>query len=103
MRDEAMNELLARVQRELTCPVCKRSFDIDEIRVRGAIDNHVLVQASCQRNHHPSLVLYVAGNHDHQGNDNGMTSDDVLDLHQQLKQFNGDFRTMFKSLGEQQS
>ncbi len=100
MRDDALHELLARVQRELVCPVCKRSFEIDEIRVRGAIDNHVLVQASCQRGHHPTLVLYVAGHHDRAPAKDGMTSDDVLDLHLELKRFNGDFRTMFKSLGE---
>ena len=101
MRDEAMIELLQRVQRELNCPVCKRSFEIDEIRVRGAIDHNFLVQATCHRNHHPALVLYIAGHHDQNADDkNRITSDDVLDLHQQLKQFNGDFRAIFKTLGE---
>lgn len=101
MRDEAMNELLQRVQRELSCPVCKRSFEVDEIRVRGAIDHHFLVQATCHRGHHPTLVLYIAGHHEQEGDaKNRVTSDDVLDLHQQLKQFNGDFRAIFKTLGE---
>ena len=101
MRDEAMNELLQRVQRELNCPVCKQSFEVDEIRVRGAIDHHFLVQATCHRGHHPTLVLYIAGHHEQEGDaKNRVTSDDVLDLHQQLKQFNGDFRAIFKTLGE---
>ena len=104
MRDEAMLELLQRVQRELTCPVCKRNFELDEIRVRGAIDHHFLVQASCHRNHHPTLVLYVAGHgEEHSNHKHQITNDDVLDLHQQLKEFNGDFRAIFKTLGDQQT
>lgn len=102
MRDDAMIELLQQVQKELCCPVCKRQFDLDELRVRGVIDHHYLIQASCHRNHHPTLVLHVVGHHE-QGSHttNHITSDDVLDLHQELKRFNGDFRAMFKTLGEQ--
>lgn len=102
MRDDAMIELLTRVQKELSCPVCKRQFDLDELRIRGVIDHHYLVQASCHRNHHPALVLHVVGHHEQtSAPTNHITSDDVLDLHQQLKRFNGDFRAMFKTLGEQ--
>jgi hypothetical protein len=61
-----------------------------------------LVQATCHKSHHPALVLCIAGNHDKNEDKDRLTSDDVLDLHQQLKKFNGDFRAIFKTIGEQQ-
>lgn len=100
MGDQPLYDIIKRAQEELSCPVCSRNFEIDEIKVRGVMDKNYLVQAACHRGHAPSLVLYIVGTVVR--HDDAMTTDDVLDLHQNLKAFNGDFRAAFAKLTDKQ-
>lgn len=86
-------DIIKRAQEELSCSVCSRRFDIEEIKVRGMMDGQFLVQVSCHRSHAPALILYVVSTKQRPGN--AMSTDDVLDLHQTLKTFNGDFKSVF--------
>lgn len=103
MNDQTLYEVLQRAARDLTCPACKRHFDVEELKVRGAMDRQYLVQASCHRGHLPALVLYVLPSKQVVASGEKVTVDDVLDLHSQLKTFNGDFRSVFKSTGDQKA
>lgn len=97
MADQSMQplfEIVKRASDELSCSVCGRRFDIEEIKVRGMMDGQYLVQTACHRGHAPSLILYVVSTVPRPSN--AMSTDDVLDLHQMLKSFNGDFKSMFE-------
>src|SRR3990167_836842 len=96
MPEQQLYEILKRAQEEIACAVCGRSFELDEIKIRGAFDKHYLVQTSCHRGHAPALVLYIVGSKTPTGDQ--ISTDDVLDLHQSLKAFDGDFRTAFAKI-----
>ena len=99
MNEDAMYPILRRVQRALSCPVCRRKFKLNELKVRAVLDQQFLIQASCHKGHSPVLVLFIAaGNHNQ--NERSVNADDVIDLHRALKDFDGDFRTAFKSLDQ---
>lgn len=94
MNDQLLFDIVQRAQNELTCSVCKRRFEMEEIKIRGMMDGQFLVQAACHRGHTPSLILYVISSAPKPSD--AMSTDDVLDLHQTLKTFNGDFRSVFE-------
>ncbi len=99
MSDDAMYPILRRAQQTLTCPVCRRKFKLDELKVRAVLDRQFLIQASCHASHAPALVLFIAsGTTTTSGTQ--VTADDVIDLHRTLKDFDGDFRSAFKALDQ---
>lgn len=101
MQDANLEAILRRAAEELHCPVCEHGFELDDLKVRGAFERQYLVQASCRRSHGPLLILYVVGQGTKSQRLDAVTTDHVLDLHQQLRTFNGDFRTLFKQLDDQ--
>ncbi|MBI4185641.1 hypothetical protein HY524_01150 [Candidatus Berkelbacteria bacterium] len=94
MGEKQVLAIIARAQQELSCSVCGRKFEVNEIKVRGVMDTHYLVQTACHRGHNPILLLYVMSIQPRPTN--ALSTDDVLDLHQALKGFNGDFKTAFR-------
>ncbi len=88
-------EIVTRAQQQLSCSVCRRSFELEEIKVRGMMDGQYLVQTACHRGHAPSLILYVVSATPRPVS--SVSTDDVLDLHQTLKDFNGDFKSVFET------
>lgn len=93
MDEQKVFEIIRRAQQELACSVCGRRFEIEEVHVRGVMNDHYLIQTSCRRGHNPAILLYVVGNKTI--STDALSTDDVLDLHQALKTFNGDFRSAF--------
>lgn len=100
-QDAHLEAILRRAAEELHCPVCEHGFELEDLKIRGAFEKQYLVQASCKRGHGPLLILYVIGNSAKPVQADAVTTDHVLDLHQQLRAFNGDFRTLFKQLDDQ--
>ena len=96
MGEQQVMEIIRQAQRELACGVCGRKFELGEIKLRGIMDAHYLVQTACHRGHSPSIMLYVLGSQPKPVA--AMSTDDVLDLHQALKSFNGDFRSIFNRI-----
>lgn len=101
MQEQQLYEILKRAQEELSCAACGRAFELEELKIRGMLEKHYLVQASCHRGHAPTLVLHIVGAKV-RVSDQQITTDDVLDLHQNLKTFNGDFRAAFAKLAKNQ-
>ena len=100
MSEEAMDDILRIAQEDLACPVCGRQFELDELKMRGAFEHQYLVQATCQRGHAPTLTLYVVSDRNEQAAVPRVTTDEVLDLHNALKVFEGDFKSVFAQLDE---
>lgn len=95
---ERLHEVILRAQQQLSCPVCDRDYQLSDFRIKGNIANQYLVQATCGRDHGPTLTLYVIALGTEPLLESVVTTDHVLDLHQQLKAFNGDFQGIFQTI-----
>lgn len=86
--------MLDQAQSALTCPVCHRRFERGELRLRGMFERHGIVQASCSEKHNPTVVIFIADEHGSKQKvlQQPLTKQDVFDLHQALKTFDGNFR-----------
>ena len=91
-----LDGMIDQAHAALSCPVCHRQFERDELRLRGMLERHGVIQASCSEQHNPTVVIFVAtqtptkSSHAHKP----LTSSDVLALHQTLKTFDGNFRKL---------
>lgn len=84
-----IQELLKQIQRDLSCPVCGRKYEMGDIKVRGALDYILIIQTMCAEGH---LTLFMTVFRAHKKIQiQPMTENDVLDLHNSLKDFKGDF------------
>ena len=94
-----LDGMIEQAQAALSCPVCHRKFDHDELRLRGILELHGVIQASCSEQHNPTVVIFVAEQKAATGRQAAhkpLTSSDVLSLHQRLKTFDGNFRKHLK-------
>lgn len=86
-----IGEILKRIQRELSCPVCGSKFEMSGIKVRGQIDPVTIVQTTCPDGH---LTLFMTAFS--KITKNAIITDQILDLTNSLKDFNGDFAKIWK-------
>lgn len=89
-----MTEILKQIQRDLTCPVCGRKFELSQIKVRGVFEQILIIQTECNEGH---FTLFVTAFSDHAKKIKpAINMDEVLDLSNNLKKFNGDFEKLWK-------
>lgn len=88
----------------LSCPVCGRQFEAEKIQLSAAIDEKVVIQAACGRDHLPILAVFITvfsklsdSSFRVDTKKDRLTGEDIARLSQKLKYFNGDFRTVFQS------
>ncbi len=94
-----LDSMLDQAQSALSCPVCHRSFERNELRLRGMFERHGIVQASCSQEHNPTVVIFVADEHGAKSTvskEQRITANDVLELHHALESFDGNFRNALK-------
>lgn len=94
-----LDGMLDQAHAALSCPVCHRRFERDELRLRGILERHGVIQASCSEQHNPTVVIFVADQKPAgQGKSTRkpLTATDVLNLHTTLKTFDGNFRKHLK-------
>lgn len=89
-----MHEIIAQIQRDLYCPVCGRSFEIGEIRLKGLLDHTLIVQTICAQGH---MTLFMTTIKNDSVKKKTFNTDDILDLHKALDKFDGDFQTIWKN------
>lgn len=54
----SLQDEIRQAQRELSCPVCGRSFDLRDIRVRSYLNNSSIeLSVVCSRGHSPIILL----------------------------------------------
>ncbi len=54
----SLQDEIVQVQRDLTCPICGRSFELKDIRVRSFLNNGTVeLSVGCSRNHFPVILL----------------------------------------------
>ena len=77
----------------MACPVCGRKFDLAQIKVRGSIDPVMIVQTTCSEGH-LTLFMTVFTKTKKEAQP-AIVNDEVLDLSNNLKKFNGDFQSLW--------
>lgn len=91
----------------LSCPICGRQFEEEKIQLTATIDEKVVIQASCGRDHLPILAVFITVFSKYldsplriNAKKDRLTSEDVAQLSQELKYFDGDFKTVFQSINQ---
>ena len=91
----SLPEIIAAAQKDLYCPTCGRSFNLNEIHIRGMFDHTVLLQTLCANGHVPVIMIFVASVSSKQ-KIAPINSDDVIKAHSALKEFDGNFVSLWK-------
>ncbi|HUD21016.1 MAG TPA: hypothetical protein VMQ44_03050 [Candidatus Saccharimonadales bacterium] len=54
----SLQDEIVQVQRDLTCPICGRSFELKDIRIRSFLPSGTTeLSVGCDRNHFPVILL----------------------------------------------
>lgn len=89
-----LHEIIAQIQRDLYCPVCGKNYEIGEIRLRGLFDHTLIVQTICTNGH---VTLFMTTLKKTEVSKSPISSDDILDLHNALKDFDGNFQKLWNN------
>ncbi len=101
--------LIKRLMASIECGVCGQHYEVDNINVLGHSEDLWFLRALCAACHAQSLVAAVVKESetlevitdlteaelDKFRNESGLTADDALDIHNFLKDFNGNFSRLF--------
>lgn len=101
-----LERIIAEARKKLVCPVCGRSYDASEIRLRGFLDKAFIIQTVCNNGHMPLVTVFVATaqpgstpvvkqqtplvSHDK------VTINDVIESHTILENFTGDVSELWR-------
>lgn len=88
-----LHEIIAQIQRDLYCPVCGKNYEIGEIRLRGLFDHTLIIQTICSGGH---ITLFMTSFRGNEQKKIPFTNNDILDLHNGLNDFDGDFQKIWK-------
>ena len=86
-------EIIQQIQKDLYCPVCGKNYKVGELRVRGLFDKTLIVQTICMNGH---MTFFMTTLKKIEEKANQIDTNDVLDLHNHLESFNGDFQSLWK-------
>ena len=84
-------EIIQQIQKDLYCPVCGKNYEIGEIRLKGLFDHTLIVQTICANKH---VTLFMTTFSPSQKK-LPISSNDIIDLHNALETFNGDFQKLW--------
>ena len=54
--------IIKMAQKFLYCPICKRKYNIEEIKLKGWFENIYFLQVDCRNNHKPISISIVMSN-----------------------------------------
>ncbi len=113
------HHLVQDIQKNLPCRGCKHPFHENDIRVIGTLYNEAFFHAECHQCRGCTIIaglLHEASDHSQPQQRNAMqrvqrkikksanganlrimSTDDILDMHNFLKEFNGDFTALFQA------
>lgn len=87
------NDILEQIRHKLHCPVCGKKYELGEIKLQGSFSHALIIQTVCENGH---LSLFVTNvKNQKKIEDKPVVMDEVLDLHNALKKFNGDFTNVW--------
>ncbi len=59
---DRFQHIIKMAQKLLSCPICKRKYNIEEIKLKGWFENIYFLQANCFNNHKPVSIFVVISN-----------------------------------------
>ncbi len=111
MNFQDLRIIVGQIKKNVTCPKCKAHYTDEDIEIIGALaDEQHFFHASCEKCETESVInvtLHFDGNDMMLPNLKKLgsaprmghiSSNEVLDMHNFLKQFDGDFDKIFKKV-----
>jgi hypothetical protein len=102
-------ELLKNLQSIMRCPSCGAVYTVEEMQFMGSQDGYFLLSMTCSKCSLPVWVNFFAGNPDGRAIINDLSvndlelsqmqpisSNEVIDFHNFMGKFNGDFKKYIK-------
>lgn len=84
-------QIIYQIQKNLNCPICSESYEIDKISLKGLFGKALIVQLICKNNHVTLLLTdYI------QNEVTPINEEDLKNLHNNLINFDGDFRRIWQ-------
>jgi hypothetical protein len=85
-------KILREIQRSVFCPICKKKYNLKEIKIRGFFDKTLILEVKCNNHNKPLKALFVAQPKTHSTkknkNSNPITSSEANQFRQNIRQFN---------------
>ena len=94
MNNYQIRQIFLEIQNNLRCMQCGRAYSPKNIHLRGALKNIYFFQLNCD-GHSAFATITVVGQQINMQTE-PISSNDIIDLHQQLSHFNGNFKKIFK-------
>lgn len=111
--------IIREAQKILYCPVCKRRYDLSEIKLKGFLDNIYILQTQCAVGHQPIIMTIIVHNqqekHENPAidinidkflnsetnkqsvkNSPAITDNNIILLNKALDDFDGDFKKLWE-------
>lgn len=93
-----IKQMIEQARAMMTCPGCGRHYEAKEIRFKGFLDHTYILQTSCSNQHATIFTTWITSYAPALVDDRiSLETDHVLNLHQALKGFNGDFRSLWSN------
>lgn len=89
-------KIIKEALKSLKCPVCSRQFIREELKIKPVFNKQFFVHAACTNNHSPAIVLHIMEESKLQQKTIG--ADEILDIHEALKDFDGNFKEVFTKI-----
>jgi hypothetical protein len=94
MNSNQLRQIYLEIQNNLRCTQCGRAYVAKNIHLRGTLKNIYFFQLNCE-GHSAFATITVLGQQINMSTEN-VSTDDLLALHEQLTNFNGNFKKVFK-------
>lgn len=111
MNFQDLRIIVGQIKKNVTCPKCKAHYNDEDIEIIGGLaDEQHFFHASCHKCEAESVINVSLAFDDNTASIPGLaklgtaprmghiSADEVLDMHNFLKQFDGDFNKIFKKV-----
>lgn len=100
---DQIQQLIEQAKAIMTCPSCGRHYGDDEISVKRFSDHTYIMQATCSREHQAVFSTWITSYAPTPTINQEMATidtDHVIELHQALKDFDGNFKALWSKKGK---
>jgi hypothetical protein len=94
------DKLIKEIQKTLFCPECKKRFNLKNIKLRGFFDETYILETRCENDHESLLAVFITQKKSKTNKLAPMSVNDGVKFKKYLKNFNGNFKSVFNKHGE---
>lgn len=89
-----VHELLLKAQKILACPICERTYALEEIRVKETANSIMRLQTVCANNHVPVLTVFALP-YSGRWHALPLKTDEVIVGAKEIARFKGNFKKLW--------